>query len=111
MVRRLTCEPQKITGGGGSVTRMLRLLLIGMLTMLAFAVAQPAAAKAPDITSDTDVISLGTRPGPDGRPVQGYQIIHRRGAFAKPPGTPGGGGGGGGDSTSTCYAFIASGAK
>jgi hypothetical protein len=86
---------------------MLRLILIGMLTMLAFALAQPAAAKAPDITSDTDVISLGTRPGPDGRPVQGLQIIHRRQGFGKPPGTPGGGGGGG----STCYAFLASGAK
>jgi hypothetical protein len=87
---------------------MLRLLVIGMLTMLAFALAQPAAAKAPDITSDTDVISLGFKRGPDGRLVQGLQIIHRRQGFGKPPGAPGGGGSGGG---STCYAFLANGAK
>jgi hypothetical protein len=87
---------------------MLRLLLIGMLTTLAFALAQPAAAKAPDVTSDTDVISLGFRRGPDGRLVQGLQIIHYRQGFGKPPGTPGGGSGGGG---STCYAFLANGAK
>jgi len=79
-----------------------------MLTLLAFALAQPAAAKAPDITSDTDVISLGFKRGPDGRLVQGLQIIHRRQGFGKPPGAPGGGGGG---DTSNCYAFLANGAK
>jgi len=82
-----------------------------MLTTLALALAQPAAAKAPDITSDTDVISLGTRPGPGGRPIQGFQIVHYRQGFGKPPGTPGGGGGGGGGDTSNCYAFLANGAK
>jgi len=91
--------------------RFPRLLLIGALATLALALAQPAAAQAPDTPRDPHIVSLGFNRDVDGRLVQGFSIIHYRQGFGKPPGTPGGGGGGGGSDTSTCYAFLANGAK
>ncbi|MBI1978821.1 MAG: matrixin family metalloprotease [Candidatus Aenigmarchaeota archaeon] len=52
-----------------------------------------------------NVFSLGTARDVDGREVQGFMFIHKQ-ENAKPPGTPGGGKGG-----TTCYAFLAKGAK
>ena len=64
----------------------------------------------PDTASQkADVIFLGTAIDPTtGLVVEGYAILHPRNGHAKGgvPGKPGGGGGG-----STCYAFMASGAK
>lgn len=65
----------------------------------------PAAADA------SHVISLGTAVDPQsGRVVEGFAILHPREEAARPTGAGGGKGGkkGGG---STCYAFMASGAK
>lgn len=53
-----------------------------------------------------DVFDLGAVRDLDGRVVQGFMFVDRRGNFAKPPWA-----GGGGDSTTTCYAFLAKGAK
>ena len=58
-----------------------------------------------------NVWSLGTSIDPEhGDVVEGYMIVHRKDAYKKPSGTPGGGGSGS-DTTSTCYTFLASGAK
>lgn len=58
-----------------------------------------------------DVYAIGTRRDPQsGRLVQGYAIIHRQDQFQKPS-NPGGGHNGGGDTTSTCYVYLAKGAK
>ncbi len=60
-----------------------------------------------------NVFDLGHAVDVDGTPVQGFMIIHPKDGFAKPSGSPGGGkkdkGGGGGEST--CFAFMAKGAK
>lgn len=54
------------------------------------------------------VISLGEAVDPvSGKVVEGYMFVHYKPEYAKPPGTPGKGGNG----DSTCYAFLANGAK
>ena len=50
------------------------------------------------------VFSLGTARDADGRLVQGFMFVHEKRENAKPSGAGGGGG-------STCYAFLAKGAK
>ncbi|MBS3092630.1 matrixin family metalloprotease [Candidatus Pacearchaeota archaeon] len=50
------------------------------------------------------VFSLGTAIDSDGSVVEGYAIVHYKNRNAKPPWAGGGGG-------STCYGFLASGAK
>ena len=63
-------------------------------------------AKANEIAKG--VYDLGTAVH-NGRTVRGYAFVRYRKDYAKPTGTPGKGGGG--DTTSTCFALIAKGAK
>lgn len=60
-----------------------------------------------------NVFSLGSAVDPtSGKVVEGYMIVQRADAHAKPDGTPGNGGKkGGSGSGSSCYAFIGNGAK
>lgn len=61
-------------------------------------------------TDNSPVISLGTAVDPtSGKVVEGYAIIHYEKGFAKPPWAGGPGNGGGG--TSSCFSFLAAGAK
>ena len=53
-----------------------------------------------------NVFSLGIATDVDGNVVEGYAIIHKKDGNAKPPWAGGGNGGG-----STCYGFLANGAK
>lgn len=57
-----------------------------------------------------NVFSLGSSVDPEsGKKVEGFMIVHPKTNGKKPSGTPGGGGGG--DTGSSCYGFLASGAK
>ena len=59
-----------------------------------------------------NVYSLGTSVDKhDGRKVQGYAIVHYKKGYGKPDGTPGNGSGGKGGGGSSCYGFLAKGAK
>lgn len=75
----------------------------------AFAIPDHAIEVAPGLFSLGSAIDSGS-----GKMVEGYLVATAKKEAAKPPGTPGngakgGGGGGGGDST--CYSYLAKGAK
>lgn len=73
------------------------------------AVAGPRVFELPSQASEVakDVFYLGSAVD-NGRVVEGYLFLHPRTVAARPPGA---GNGGGGGTTSTCYAFLASGAR
>lgn len=83
-------------------------------TVTALATAGPGNGRAPFTLPSKaravapDVFALGVAKD-KGRTVQGYAFVHRRDAEAKggKKGKPGGGGGGG----SSCFAYLANGAK
>ena len=101
-------------------TRLFALLGILILAVSVFVVAKPdfvstenPAGKEVSIPENAvkiseGVYSLGTAKDVNGKLVQGFMIIHDKKENAKQPGGSGGGGSGGG---STCYAFLADGAK
>lgn len=75
----------------------------------ATAVAGPRVFELPPQASEVakGVFYLGSAVE-NGRIVEGYLFLHPRTMAARPPGA---GNGGGGGTTSTCYAFLASGAR
>jgi hypothetical protein len=96
---------------------MTKLILLGIGLAAAFLLLSPFsnqasfAAGPPDGLPDRAIIPLGQAKDVDGRTVEGYRIIHYRRGGAKPDGVGNGKGGGGGSTTSSCYAFLANGAK
>jgi len=97
-----------------------------ILAISAFAIAKPELVSVENPAGRTfeipanavqiseGVFSLGTARDVDGRLVQGFMFIHDvneqgKSGNAKPP--KGGGGGKGGGGTSSCYSYLASGAK
>lgn len=66
----------------------------------------------PEAADAALVISLGTAVDPTtGKAVEGIAIIHPKKGYHHRPGHSGGPGGGGGDTGSTCFNYLATGAK
>ncbi len=85
-------------------------LVMALIISTVATVAAGPPTEAPG-NSDVAIVPLGKAFDKDGREVEGLMIIHYKRGFGHKPKHNPGGNGGGGDTSSTCFAFLANGAR